>query len=286
MGAASPLAAIDAWPVHNAAAAVVSPHGVLATHGPTDMVFRLASVTKPMFALAVLVAVEEEALSLDDPLAPQEFPEVTMRHLLSHAGGIRPEERTRIAPPGTRRLYSNASYGLAGEWLAHATGISTIDYFRQSVVGMLGLRDTALHGSPAHAGTSTVADLAIVLSQLLNPGRLIHRSTLDDATEVAFPGLRGVVPGFGMQDPCDWATGFELKSTKSPHWTGSRNSPATFGHFGQAGTMFWIDPAAQLGVVALADRAFGPWAAEAWPALSDAVLDHFAHEPSRADDPR
>jgi CubicO group peptidase (beta-lactamase class C family) len=79
-----------------------------------------------------------------------------------------------------------------------------------------------------------------------------------------------------MQDPCDWATGFELKSTKSPHWTGSGNSPVTFGHFGQAGTMFWVDPVAQLGLVALADRAFGPWSAQAWPALSDAVLERFA----------
>lgn len=276
MAASSPLDALDAWPVAHAAAAVVGPSGVLAVHGPTDMTFRLASVTKPLFALTVLVAVEEEAVTLDQPLAPEHFPDVTMRHLLSHAGGIRTEERTRIAPPGTRRLYSNASYGLAGEWLSSATGMPTIEYFRQSVVGILGLGDTALHGSPAHAGTSTVADLAVVLSQLLAPSELLHRSTLDDATAVAFPGLRGVVPGFGMQDPCDWASGFELKSTKSPHWTGSRNSPATFGHFGQAGTMFWLDPVARLGLVALADRAFGPWAAQAWPALSDAVLDSFA----------
>lgn len=271
-----PLGLLDDWPVPHAAAAVVSAQGVLASRGPTDLEFRLASVTKPLFALAVLVAVEEEAISLDEALAPDAFPGVTMRHLLSHAGGIRPEERTRVAAPGRRRLYSNASYGLAGEWLADATQMPTIEYFRQSVVGMLGLRRTALHGSPAHAGTSTVDDLAVVLTNLLAPGRLIHPSTLADATAVAFPGLRGVVPGFGMQDPCDWGTGFELKSTKAPHWTGSRNSPGTYGHFGQAGTMFWIDPAAQIGLVALADRGFGPWAAEAWPALSDAVLDSFA----------
>lgn len=276
MAGSSPLAALADWPVRHAAAAVVSPAGVLAAHGPQDAVFRLASVTKPLFALAVLVAVKEEALSLDAPMDPESFPDVTMRHLLSHAGGIRPDARTRIAAPGSRRLYSNASYGLAGEWLSQATGISTIDYLHQSVVALLGLRDTALHGSPAHAGTSTVADLAVVVGQLLEPGRLIHRSTLDDATAVAFPGLRGVVPGFGMQDPCDWGTGFELKSTKSPHWTGSANSPGAFGHFGQAGTMFWVDPAARLGLVALSDRPFGPWAAQAWPTLSDAVLDRFA----------
>jgi hypothetical protein len=36
--------------------------------------------------------------------------------------------------------------------------------------------------------------------------------------------------------------------------------------------MFWIDPVAHVGVVALTDRDFDTWAAEAWPALSDAIL--------------
>jgi hypothetical protein len=40
--------------------------------------------------------------------------------------------------------------------------------------------------------------------------------------------------------------------------------------------MFWIDPQVRLGLVALTDTAFGPWAAEAWPALSDAVLAAYA----------
>jgi CubicO group peptidase (beta-lactamase class C family) len=89
---------------------------------------------------------------------------------------------------------------------------------------------------------------------------------------VQYPGLRGVLPGFGSQNPNDWGLGFEIRGSKEPHWTGTTNSPATFGHFGQSGTMFWIDPAAQLGLVALTDRSFGPWAADAWPRLSDAVL--------------
>ena len=40
--------------------------------------------------------------------------------------------------------------------------------------------------------------------------------------------------------------------------------------------MLWIDPDAQLGLVALTDRNFGPWAAEAWPVLADAVLAEYA----------
>ncbi|HLX78835.1 MAG TPA: hypothetical protein VKR27_08110, partial [Acidimicrobiales bacterium] len=59
---------------------------------------------------------------------------------------------------------------------------------------------------------------------------------------------------------------------KSPHWTGKNNSTATFGHFGQLGSFIWVDPAVSVALVVLSDRAFGPWAAAAWPVVSDAVL--------------
>jgi CubicO group peptidase (beta-lactamase class C family) len=81
-----------------------------------------------------------------------------------------------------------------------------------------------------------------------------------------------VLPGFGRQSPNDWGLGVELRDTKSPHWTGASNSPETFGHFGQSGTMLWIDPIAGAALVCLTNRAFGRWATTAWPALSDAVL--------------
>ena len=100
----------------------------------------------------------------------------------------------------------------------------------------------------------------------------MHASTLVTATTVQFPGLRGVLPGYGPQVANDWGLGLEIKGAKSPHWTGTTNSSTTFGHFGQSGTMLWVDPVAGLALVALADRAFGHWARAAWPALSDAVL--------------
>ncbi|NUS57736.1 MAG: serine hydrolase, partial [Streptomycetaceae bacterium] len=62
----------------------------------------------------------------------------------------------------------------------------------------------------------------------------------------------------------------------SPHWTGGTNSPATFGHFGQAGTFLWVDPEARAATVALADLDFGPWAIEAWPPFNDAVVAELA----------
>ena len=62
---------------------------------------------------------------------------------------------------------------------------------------------------------------------------------------------------------------------KAPHWTGRRNSPRTFGHFGRSGTFLWVDPAAGLACACVTNRDFGPWAAEAWPSLSDDVLTTF-----------
>ncbi len=95
---------------------------------------------------------------------------------------------------------------------------------------------------------------------------------------MAFPGLAGVLPGFGRQNPNDWGFGVEIRDGKSPHWTGRRNSAQTFGHFGQSGTFLWVDPVAGLVLAFLGDRPFGPWATSAWPALSDAVV--VAYTPS------
>jgi CubicO group peptidase (beta-lactamase class C family) len=118
---------------------------------------------------------------------------------------------------------------------------------------------------------STAADLARFAAELQNP-TLVHASTLATATEVAFPGLDGIVPGYGRQKPNDWGLGFEIRDHKSPHWTGAASSPRTFGHFGQAGTFLWVDPDAGVAAVALADRDFGDWSKQAWPPWTDGVL--------------
>ena len=38
---------------------------------------------------------------------------------------------------------------------------------------------------------------------------------------MVFPGLTGVLPGYGHQKPNDWGLGFEIRDAKSPHWTGA-----------------------------------------------------------------
>jgi CubicO group peptidase (beta-lactamase class C family) len=265
---------IASWPVGAAAAAVVGADGtVLETYGDQGAVFGLASVTKPLVALSVLVAVEEGALGLDDPAGPAGS---TVRHLLAHASGIAPEENIVVAKPGTRRIYSNAGFDLLGDHLAAVTGISCADYLRQALCEPLGLTGTALVGPPHRGGESTVGDLAAVAAELLAPGRLVHPTTVAELATVQFPGLSGVVPGFGRQTTNDWGLGFEIRDSKSPHWTGIGNAPATYGHFGRSGTFLWVDPVARLGLVVLTDTEFEQWAKDAWPPLADAVLAAYA----------
>lgn len=271
-GSSDPLAVVDAWPVDRVAAAIVTAGGVVASHGPIDEPFALASVTKPLFATAVLVAVEEEVIGLDDAAGPAG---ATVRHLLSHASGLG-LDGGELARPGRRRIYSNAAYDALGRTLHRAADLAPADYLAEAVIAPLGLTRTELRGSPASGGWSTVADLARWLGSFLAPGALLAPETVAAATTVAFPGLDGLVPGFGKQTPNDWGLGFEVRGHKDPHWTAPGNSPATYGHFGRAGTFVWVDPAVAGGLIVLTDREFGGWCLPRWPALSQAVLDHLA----------
>ncbi|MFF2038963.1 serine hydrolase domain-containing protein [Kitasatospora sp. NPDC058170] len=269
------LRMIENWPVPNAAVAVVrgADGALLGGHGPQQHLFPLASVTKLLTSYAVLVAVEEGVFELDSPAGPAGS---TVRHLLAHTSGLAFDEHRVMAEPGNRRLYSNAGFDVLAQTLAQTSGIEFGRYAAEAVFEPLGMRSTLIntaHKSPAGAGgLSTAADLALFAAELQSP-KLLDPSTLRAATrEVAFPGTSGVLPGFGHRRPNDWGLGFEIRDGKAPHWTGTTSSPATFGHFGQSGTFLWVDPEAGAACVALTDRDFGPWAAEVWPVLTDAVL--------------
>ncbi|OMC39857.1 serine hydrolase [Mycobacterium sp. GA-1841] len=271
MSATDVLSVIDDWPVGSAAAAVVGPSGMLASHGDTGKVFTLASVTKPLVARAVQVAVEEGAVELDTPAGP---PGSTVRHLLAHASGVSMRSADVLARPGQRRIYSNYGFELLARAVEEAAGIEFGSYLTEAVFEPLRMTASQLSGGAQAAGfgvASSVADLAAFAVELLRP-RLVSEQLHAESVAVQFPGLDGVLPGFGAQRPNDWGLGFELRNGKSPHWTGSANSPRTFGHFGQSGTFLWVDPAVDLALVVLTDRDFGDWTYALWPAISDGVL--------------
>ncbi len=261
--------AVAKWPVDNAAVAVVEASGaVRAEIGSMDREFPLASVTKLLTAYAVLVAVEEGAIEWDQPAGPEGS---TVRHLAAHASGLAFDDHRKVAEPGSRRLYSNAGFEVLADVVNDACAIPFAQYLTEAVFDPLGMSSSRLVGSAASKAVSTCADLARFAAELQSP-TLVSRQTVTEATTVAFPGLSGVLPGYGHQKPNDWGLGFEIRDHKSPHWTGKRSSPETFGHFGRSGTFLWVDPRAKLACVALTDRDFGGWAVETWTLFTDAVL--------------
>ena len=253
------LRQVDTWPCDHVAVALTGARE--AEHGDVERPFAWASVTKLATAVAVLVGVEEGIVELDEPAGP---PGSTLRHLLAHASGLAPDEPTPLAPPGRRRIYSNAGFEAAAALVACRAELSFAAYF-EHVWGF------PLAGSPASGVEATLAELVTVARELLEPRRL-SRALLAEACSVQFPGLDGVLPGFGRMAPNDWGLGFELRDAKRPHWTGARNSPATFGHFGRSGTFLWVDPERELALACLTDLAFGDWAKDAWPRLADSVV--------------
>ncbi|WP_420453268.1 serine hydrolase domain-containing protein [Ilumatobacter sp.] len=277
---------VRSWPVGTVAAAVLVGGELHDREGPTDHVMRLASLAKTVTAWATLVAVEEGVVSLDDPVGPDQAdddrPTRTLRHLLAHAGGYGFDSPRPIVAPERKRIYSNTGIEVAAAHVARAAAMPFEEYLRLGVLEPLEMTSTELRGSPAHGLWSCVDDMVRFLAEVRSP-TLVTEATAADARRQHFPSLGGIVPGVGRFDTCPWGLGFEIRGDKRPHWTGSRNSADTFGHFGGAGTMAWRDPSVDVSLVALTDRPFDEWAAEAlrvWPELSDAVLDEVGAGPA------
>ncbi|HEY0280291.1 MAG TPA: serine hydrolase domain-containing protein [Solirubrobacterales bacterium] len=145
---------------------------------PPDASFRIGSVTKTYLATAVLGAVGEGRISLDDTLGhwlPGVLPRldertITVRMLLDHTSGV-PDPSPRllahpalfgkgavtpadlvgkarnlppVAAPGVQFTYSNADYWLLAMILERATGQSYAKQIETRVLRPLGLGHTVL----------------------------------------------------------------------------------------------------------------------------------------------
>ena len=261
---------IAAWPTGSSGVVVVDPDGEVGRAGDVTGARPWASVTKVLTALCVLQGASLGAVGLDDPAGPAG---ATVRHLLAHASGLAADSDRLLAGPGVRRIYSNRGYEVVAEHLAQRVGRPFGELLHEWILQQVGMTGTSLDGSPAHGAVGPVSDLGVLARELLAPA-VLPGELVTAATTVAFPGLAGVLPGFGRQDPNDWGLGCEIRDDKSPHWTSPSNAPVTFGHFGQAGSFLWVDPVAGLGCASAGDTSFGPWAVEHWPRLSTQVLDH------------
>ena len=228
----------------------------------------VASVTKLVTALSAMVASRRAMVSVRDPAGPAGS---TVGHLLAHASGLAQDGTEVLMPPGRRRIYSNAGYDVVGEVLEASTGWAVADWIEHTVLEPLGMTDTELEGSPAHGLTSSVRDLLALAQELAHP-TLITPSQHALLTTPQWPDLKGVLPGYGRQNPNPWGMGAEIRARKRPHWTSAASSPQTFGHFGMAGTFLWVDPVRDAAAVFLGDEPFGWWHRDHWAQLNAQIL--------------
>ena len=132
-----------------------------------DTVFDLASLTKVVATTtAVMTLVEQGRVRLNDPVASlvpgfDRYGKagITVRHLLTHVSGLRPDvdlhpwtgydaalalaiDEVPTAAPGEQFVYSDINFFLLGDIVSRVTGESLDKYLTRVVFGPLGLRDT------------------------------------------------------------------------------------------------------------------------------------------------
>ncbi|GBL30119.1 esterase EstB [Opitutia bacterium] len=153
--------------------------------------FRIASVSKPFTAVAILKLVEHGKLGIDDPVLPllghpakdPRWARITVRHCLQHRGGWdraisgdpisqtgKIFQTTGIPPPhhpslivrymlrqpldfdpGARMAYSNLGYLVLGRIIEKISGVDYEDHVRAAVLKPLGLNSMKL-GKATWAG--------------------------------------------------------------------------------------------------------------------------------------
>lgn len=213
---------------------------------------------------------------------------------------------------GVEVRYSNAGYGVLTRLVERLTGEPFWDVARRHVLDPLDLRDIyaqpgpfvidriAPVADPANPGTDTESynspywrDLAIPWGGLYGTPRALARfatsflPTYEEPRALSLPAARlmttdqtGGVPG-GIESgkvrwrAASWGLGWEVKGNKRRHWTGDLTSPATYCHFGQAGTLLWADPALDLVFAIFANRTVTRhWTfyLNRWARLSNAIV--------------
>jgi hypothetical protein len=121
--------------------------------------FRAGSITKVVTALAALELDEQGVLSIEQPVAPllpdtdlrmdPSGPEITIRHLLVHTGGL-PRNGSleqpiyQSSPSGQSRRYSNLGYCLLARAIESVTGVDFASWVRTRIFTVLGMHDSAI----------------------------------------------------------------------------------------------------------------------------------------------
>ena len=149
-----------------------------------DTVFDLASLTKPIAtATSVMSLIEQGKLSLDDTVAKHipEFAnngkeEISIRQLLTHMGGLIPDNSMRdyqdgpteamrrvfelkpTAVPGEKFMYSDVGFIVLAELVKRITGEDVNKYSQRVIFGPWQMNETGFLPSPELASRAAVTE--------------------------------------------------------------------------------------------------------------------------------
>ena len=199
---------------------------------PTDLQYRIGSITKTMTAVLLLQLRDDALVSLGDPVSSylpelRELPfgSVTLRALLSHGAGIGAEppgewwERVEGGSfaslvgglgalpvpfePGATHHYSNIGFGLLGEVVSRVDGRPWWESISDRLLQPLGITRTSYDAFDPHAAGYSVAPYSPLLSEepapdtgAMAPAGQVWSTVLDLATYADFliTGHRDVLP--------------------------------------------------------------------------------------------
>lgn len=256
---------------HTALVGVTGPDATLAVQGDPQAALPLASVSKPLTAWGVLIAVERGLVDFEEPAGPEGS---TLLNLLDHTSGLPFEGEQTQGAPGARRIYSNAGFDALAAHVAAAVGMDFADWMVREVAEPLGMTAIDVTGRPSAGYSASIEDLLIFGREVLRP-TLIPAELRDLALMLSREGLRGVVPGYGSFDDNQWGLGFERKGTKSPHWLADSFPPDTAGHFGGQGSFFFVDRSRDLAAAFLSGVTFGDAHKRIWPPLTEEIVTRY-----------
>lgn len=136
-----------------------------------DSIFWIASMTKPVTAVAVLMMRDEGKLSIDDPLVkyiPGFDPRITLKHMLTHTSGMgegTPDELKTaktladLVPiytakpvafaPGTQWKYCQSGINMLGRVVEIVSKQPLQDFFAARIFQPLKMKDTTFYPTPA-----------------------------------------------------------------------------------------------------------------------------------------
>lgn len=192
-----------------------------------DTIFDMASLTKVVATTsAVMMLVEDGRIRLSDPVAKYipDFAKygkdrVTVRHLLTHMSGLRPDvdlgdpwvgydaaialagEEVLGAPPGRRFVYSDIGFFLLADIVSKVSGQPFEQFVNARLFGPLGMKDTGF--KPAATLRDRIAPTEVCTPfgwPCAGPDAQMLRGTVHDPTARRMGGVAGHAGLFSTAD--------------------------------------------------------------------------------------